>query len=98
MSNPNTHCPGCGVHRDAIVGDVIVADDGNWKCVRCVSREAVIAQPSEPMVAVRCPACRGDNTQSHCGTCGGLGQVRVALSSLNAYAPQAGTPQLLTEG
>jgi len=97
MSNPNTHCPSCGVHRDAIVGNVIVAADDSWKCERCVKREAVVAQPGETMVPVRCPTCQGA-AQPNCGTCAGIGQVRVALSSLNAYVPQAGTPQLLTEG
>ena len=95
----NTHCPGCGVHKEAVAGAIIESGpNGDWKCARCVGRDATVRQTDDRMVPVRCPTCFSGASQPSCATCGGLGQVRVPLDSLNVYRPSAGAPRLLTEG
>ena len=93
-----THCPGCGLHKDAV--SVIEHDsDGGWKCAKCIRRAALIAVPPPPpagtpqkLVAVACPSHNGQT----CRTCGGFNMVRVPEHSLKVYDPN--TRRLLTEG
>jgi DnaJ-class molecular chaperone len=104
-----THCPGCGVHKSMCVNLVSLGD--KWMCSGCVAQDARREQIrvrddlwklNRNLVVVNCPGCHGsgkNSVGSPCGTCGGLGSVRVpeaqipVLNSLDV--PE---PKLLTEG
>jgi hypothetical protein len=91
-----THCPGCGVHREACKDPTTyTAVDGRpaWKCAECINskqQEAV-----EPKTLIPCPACRGNI--SNCGMCRNLGSVFVATAQIRTISAK-NTPGMLTEG
>ena len=94
-TGPQTHCPGCGLHREAVV-NVVEGAGGSWFCVNCNRKPAGTSQ--ETMIVVDCPVCPRPKPVPQCATCGGLGSVRVPLSSLKVYDPRKQKPQqVLTE-
>jgi len=92
---PQTHCPGCGLHRDAVV-NAVENDDGSWKCASCDRNPP--RESTEVTVVLSCPACSQTKQGSQCATCGGLGSVRVPMGALRTYDPrEKAAPQVLTE-
>jgi len=91
-----THCPKCGLHRDAVLS-VVEDPTGAWTCASCDRNPP--REPTEAMVVLPCPRC-GPPPNNGCFACGGLGSVRVAMSALRVYDPstQEAGPQMLTEG
>lgn len=94
-----THCPGCGLHKDALE-KIQHTPDGGWTCVKCVKRAALRASPPKPpagtpsaLVQIPCP---NHITGAGCPTCGGFGVVRVAETELKTYDPAS--RRVLTEG
>lgn len=95
---PQTHCPGCGVHRDACVNPTtFTAVDGHpaWKCAQCIN--SVQQQVSVPRTLIRCPACCQTQLIAQCGLCRSIGSVFVPTSEI-AQVSLKNVPGMLIEG
>ena len=97
-----SHCPDCGLHKDAVTV-VVHQAAGGWKCERCLKRATLKANPPpapvgtpQSEVQIPCPQHFESAPGSQCSTCGGLGVVRVPASQIKSYDPNAS--RVLTEG
>ena len=97
-----SHCPDCGLHRDA-VAVVVYQAGGGWKCERCLKRAALKANPPpapagtrQDEVQIPCPSSDCRSLRDDCPACGGLKVVRVPASRIKSYDPHVA--RVLTEG
>lgn len=92
-----THCPDCGVHRDACPG-IQTDASGTWRCAPCIVTAQVKERYAQVnLVIIPCPACSRTGMVAQCLVCNKLGSVKVPDSEIRVLST-AQMPQVLTEG